>query len=197
MGQRPCNRSKALRHLPCALVLSPVLCLLLFACAPVLKQEYLSKGIINVSFPAILQNPNAYKGNLYIFGGEIVGTSLTAGGALVEAFAVPVDSSGRLLTSKGRDGRFLALYPKSKGELDPAVYTRGREITIAGVFTGFQPGKIENKWDYIYPVFEVKDMHLWPGHAPWYVPFPAAGKYSGPSTMRDPFWQNRPRPAGR
>ncbi len=168
---------------------------LLSSCAPVLKQEYLNKGDADVTLSEFIQKPAAFKGKLYILGGTIAETKQSPGGSLIEALYVPVDPDGKLKRTKGIDGRFLALFPKAKGVLDPRIYGEGQLITIAGEFTGLQPGKID-EIDYLYPVFEIKDMHLWKNSAPgsWFAPYPEAGPYPGPYPLRDPFWKDRAQP---
>ncbi len=177
---------------------STLIVLMLVSCAPALKQEYLERGDTNVSFQAFLGSPDSFKGRLYILGGLIAETSPTAEGSLVEALYIPVDSDGHLMNSKGIDGRFLALLPKGKGALDPKVYSERRAITIAGEFTGLKPGRID-EMEYIYPVFEIKDIRLWKEIplSSLYAPYPEAGPYTGPSLLRDPFWKDRQKPAWR
>lgn len=54
----------------------------------------------------------------------------------------------------------MALYPRSKGFLDPAIYRANRAITLAGTFAGLRNGKIDDM-TYTYPFFHVEDLHLW------------------------------------
>ena len=106
--------------------------LILSSCAPVLSRELMKQGSRDVSFALLREDPDAYRGRLYILGGIIVETRLTEKGSAVEALFMPVDSYGYLDESKHSQGRFLAIYPRAKGLLDPVVYKRGREITLAG-----------------------------------------------------------------
>ena len=107
-------------------------------------------------------------------------------GSVIEATFVPVDSHGYLKTAMHGEGRFLATYPKSKGMLDPLIYKRGREITLAGEFVGLRKGRI-NEMEYVYPLFEIKEIYLWkeeeddwpaypnyylPWYDPWARPYP-------------------------
>jgi outer membrane lipoprotein len=44
--------------------------------------------------------------------------------------------------------------------LDPIVYRKGREITLAAEFLETKKGKIDDM-EYIYPVFEIRQIYLW------------------------------------
>lgn len=154
----------------------------LTACAPVLSRELMDQGKRDVPYDQMRRDPGPYKGKLYILGGLIVETRITEKGSQLEVLALPVDSLGYL--EYGRSwGRFLAVSPLNKGILDPVVYKRGREVTLAGEFIEMRKGKID-EMEYIYPVFEIKELYLWreqmpyywppyyPYYDPWYGPYP-------------------------
>lgn len=54
------------------------------------------------------------------------------------------------------DGRFLALYD---GYLDTAIYTRGREVAVAGDIRGKKVLPL-GQIDYTYPFIFIKEIHL-------------------------------------
>ncbi len=111
-----------------------VVVLLLSACAPVLTREVMKEGAREFSLAHLLETPEVFQGKLFILGGLIVETRFTEKGSQFEALRVPVDSLGYLQGPERTQGRFLAWYPKSKGLLDPMVYRKGREVTLAGEF---------------------------------------------------------------
>lgn len=169
----------------------------LAACAPALEQQYLERGSSEVALPDIIANPEAFKGRLVILGGRIVGVTATERTLRIEAVSLPVDAEGRLERGEVGDGRFIALYPKSMGSFDAETYRPGERITLAGVFTGFQPGRFDGM-SYLYPVFEIQDLHLVTEGPIRYEPYPFEDPYLGPSsTVREPFWKDRPGPPGR
>ncbi len=156
--------------------------LVLASCTtPVLNRNYLLEGNREVSFTAIRENPEEYKGTLYIFGGVIVRTKLTVAGSLIEAIHVPVDGSGYFRDNGRSEGRFLALMPKDGPMLDPAVFHRGRRVSLAAEFVDTRKAKIDDM-DYVYPVFLIKQIYLWPHeryyyfspyyYDPWFYPYP-------------------------
>ena len=159
--------------------------LFLVSCAPALDRQLMREGQRNVSFDELRANPDAHKGMLYILGGLIVETKFTAQGSQLEALSVPVDSSGYLEERERSGGRFLAVYPKDKALLDPLIYKKGREITLAGEFREIRKGKID-EMEYVYPVFEIKEIYLWEENKDYYWPnyYPYYYPYYGPY----PYW---------
>ena len=152
--------------------------LLLSACVgPVIREDLLGEGTRNVPLQAIAANPDAYKGKLFVLGGIIAKTTITDEGTVIEALYVPVDRKG-YFKDVPVSGRYLAVWPKANGILDPMLYGRNRRITVAGTFEGMRKGKL-GKTSYNFPVFEAVQIHLWkeeaeyPGY--YYEPY-----YYGP-----------------
>ena len=150
--------------------------------APVLNKNYLQEGERTMSFAQLRENAEQYKGRLFVLGGVIVRTRLIAIGSQIEAMQIPVDGSGYFEEQGQSEGRYLALLPKGETILDPAVYRRGRRVTLAGEFIDIQKGVID-EMEYAYPVFQIKQVYLWPkerGYAypplyyydPWFYPYP-------------------------
>jgi len=179
--------------------LSLTLCLMLFSCAPVLNRTYMQEGEREVSFQTLRDNPDQYNGKLFILGGVIVRTKFTEAGSRIEAMHVPVDRYGYFEDMGRSEGRFLALSPKDVEMLDPVVYQPGRRITLAGAFVDTRKGKID-EMEYVYPVFQIKQIYLWPKerrnyppsdyYDPWFYPYPYYYRY--------PWWRypyHAPRPA--
>jgi len=174
-----------------------VILLAFSACSPVLNRDLMTRGIREVPFSGLRATPDAFQGKLFILGGLIVESRFTEKGSQIEALAVPVDSLGFLQGSERSEGRFIAVNPRSQGLLDPLVYRKGREITIAGTFIEARKGKLD-EMEYIYPVFEIKEIYLWderkdyylpPHHYPYYDPF-----YYRSPFMYDPWGRPYPNP---
>jgi len=66
------------------------------------------------------------------------------------------DYADRVCT--GHQGRFLV---EVESFLDPAIYSAGRQITVAGVATGKEMRKL-GQINYTYPVLTSKELYLWP-----------------------------------
>jgi outer membrane lipoprotein len=157
--------------------------LVLSSCTTVLRKDLLCTGERHFTLEELTRNPDAYKGRLFILGGTIADTTVTNAGSLVKALYVPVDSYG-YLKDKKPDGRFLVIYPKERGVLDPVLYREHKKITVAAVFTGTEQGRI-GQMEYVYPVFRVEEIYLWP-KVIYYADYcwgPYWGPYWGP-----PYW---------
>lgn len=176
-----------------------VIAVLLFAgCSPVLNREFMDQGAREFQLSHLVETPEVFKDHLFILGGVIVDSRLTATGSQIEALYVPVNRYGDL-RDMGYQGRFLAVYSRTKGLLDPLIYKKGREITLAGDFAGVRRAKID-ELEYVYPVFEIRQIHLWEEYRqypyawpyPYYYPYypyyyyqpflydPWMGRYPGP-----------------
>ena len=180
------------RSLVISLLLSAVV-----ACSPVLNKDLMKEGARAFDPRHLLETPEVFKDGLFIFGGVIVETRLMEAGSQVEGLFVPVDRYGYLSSEARYQGRFLALYPRSRGMLDPLIYKKGREITLAAEFQEVRKGKID-EMEVAYPVFEIREVYLWeeyrnyPAGYYWpgyYYPYPYYYPY-----MYDPWWPPRPGP---
>lgn len=167
--------------------------LLLAACSPVLNRELMKQGTRDLPFDQLRDAPDSFKGRLFILGGMIVGTRFMEAGSQIEALYVPVDSYGYLNEGERISGRFLALYPRSRGLLDPVVYKKGRELTIAAVFLETRKGKID-EMEYTYPVFEIKEVYLWDEYRNYYYAPPYYPYYYNSPFMYDPWGRPYPNP---
>jgi outer membrane lipoprotein len=148
--------------------------LLLASCAtPVFQRNVMEQGIRNPNLADLARDPDRFRGQLFILGGIISSAAFTQQGSLVEAVYAPVDENGYLLGTPVISHRFLALYPRSDGLLDPIIYHSGRQVTIAGVFTENRKGKL-GEMEYTYPLFEIRGIYLWPvrPRVYYYVPPP-------------------------
>lgn len=165
--------------------------LMVSSCAPVLRQDLMRGGIRNVPMSTIRESPDTYRGKLFILGGVVAKTRGTAEGSLIEAVFVSVNSMGYLRDVDVTGGRFLAVYPKEKGILDPMIFRKGREVTVAGEFIGTRSGKIDDM-GYVYPLFEIRELHLWDEQRSYtFVPPPYPYWYY-PRWYYDPWWQFSP-----
>ena len=162
--------------------------LILSSCAPVLRQDIMQTAIREFSLSDIKNNPDSYRGKIFVFGGSIVQTKVTEKGSQIEALFIPVDSRGYLKDVEP-DGRFLAILPKERGILDPLIYRKGRFITVAGEFTGIRQGKID-EMEYGYPAFEIVDIYLWKESSLYYPDYYYPYGYPYPYWYwYDPWWR--------
>jgi outer membrane lipoprotein len=166
-----------------------VLLLAISSCAPVIRKDLMDVGIRDVPMSEVKKDPDLYKGKLFIMGGIIAHTKVVPEGSLIEALYVPVDAQG-YLTGNGNNGRYLALFPKESGLLDPVIYRSGKKITVAAEFMGTRSGKLDDA-EYVYPFFVIREIYLWEERMYYYPP----PYYYYPYTWWDypyPLWRGGP-----
>ena len=156
-----------------------LLVLSLVSCVSAIRTDYMEQGTKNPSLAALIQNPDMHRDRLFILGGVVARTTLKAEGSEIEALYVPVDNLGYPQGTVSSSQRFLALYPREQGILDPLIYQRNRRITIAGVFTGIVRGKVD-EMEYVFPLFRIKQVYLEPKRpAAVYYYYPVWWGYPG------------------
>lgn len=144
-----------------------------------------------IAFEALRKDPDAFAGRTVIFGGDILKTENTEQQTSIEILQKPLD---RYETPKLTDqtaGRFIA---KCETYLDPAVYDKGRQITIAGKVLGRIEGEV-GEAAYLYPAISCIELHLWP-HASQdsaYPAFPHRFYFYDPFPFYPYYYHYRPR----
>lgn len=140
------------------LFLMPVFALILVAgCAPVISQNILSTVDKNVAFQDIIKNPQTHIGKTVVFGGEIISVENLETTTVVEVLHEAINRRLKPVGAETSAGRFLAVFTGFK---DPAVYSKGKLLTIAGIVKGVEAKKL-GKMDYNYPVIEETGHYLW------------------------------------
>lgn len=77
----------------------------------------------------IAADPAAYQGRIVIFGGRIIESHVYEKGSIVLISQRPLSRHDRPARTAESGGRILVEY---RGRLDPAVYSPGKRITVAG-----------------------------------------------------------------
>ncbi len=145
------------------------------SCAHVISKDIRKNSDPSLTLRQVSQNPNAYKGKLVIWGGEIIETiNQKDGTTQIEVFQRALGWRGIPVDSVASEGRFLVLADKY---LDPYLYQRGKKITVAGELIGEKIQPL-GEMDYRYPLLSDKQIYLWPEHH----------YYSYPYDYYDPWW---------
>jgi len=131
--------------------------LLIAGCAYPISRQLREEVAKNVTFPMVLSNPSAYIGDIVIWGGTIIRTINRKAGTEIFVLDTPLDYAGAPKAYVHSRGRFIA---KSSEFLDPAVFKRGNEITLAGEISGEKTLRL-GQTHYTYPVVMIKELHLW------------------------------------
>ncbi len=151
------------------LFLAAIAVLLLASCAsPVIKKDFLERGLRDVPMSRIAEDPGKYKGQMFVLGGVIANTTVTDKGTFIEALFMPVDKKGYFKHEAGT-GRFIAFWPRKSGILDPLLYKRYTRVTVAGTLAGTMSGKI-GAAAYVFPVIDVSQIFLWSSPRYYYPP---------------------------
>jgi outer membrane lipoprotein len=141
----------------------PLLCtivavLLLAGCAHVISKGVLQEVDSSISFMQLLKDPEAYKGKTVLLGGDIIETQNLSNKTLVVVLQRPLGSWGEPGAGDVSEGRFIIT---TAGFLDPAIYSSGRKITVAGRVVGKEVRPL-GEITYAYPVIEKRELYLWP-----------------------------------
>jgi outer membrane lipoprotein len=131
--------------------------MLLAACAPVISQTTMSTVDKSISFTALQQNPDAFRGRVVLLGGQIIATTVKANETWIEVLEKPLDYQQKPSDTDQSSGRFLV---RLQGFLDPAIYASGRQLTVAGQVEGKAVRPIKET-QYTYPVLYAQEHYLW------------------------------------
>jgi len=162
------------------LVLYCLLLIVLSSCAHVISSENRENALSTVPLKEVRANVDQYAEKTFIFGGVIADTVSIEDGSELEVVQMPLDEWGYITRHDKSEGRFIVA---TKNHLDPLVFSKGREVTIAGVLAGMRTQKL-GKRDYNYPLFRAKEIHLlaqplyrdpYFGYGPFSYPYPYYG----------------------
>jgi outer membrane lipoprotein len=113
------------------------------------------------------------------WGGEIIKVEPRADATCFEILSRELYSDARPNRRDHSDGRFIAC---KSGFYDPAVYAKGRDITVVGAVNGNEKHKV-GEYDYTFAKVDADEIYMWPKRTmnPGYDPY-WGGCYG------DPFW---------
>jgi len=146
---------------------------MLSACAykPIAQQYREAAKAEDLTFAMVLQNPDAYVGDVVLWGGIIVRATVIKGGTRLIVLETPLGGNEKPRGARHSQGRFIAM---SSNFLEPALYKAGSRITLAGQVDGKRTLPL-GETTYTYPVVTIKQLHLW-RRPPRYV-YPYAYPY--------------------
>ncbi len=151
-----------------------VLLLVLAGCATTTPDAIGQPPPRDLSYNEVRGNVEAHRGARVRWGGMLAGVENRPEETWLDIVARPLESSGRPQPDGESPGRFIA---KVKGFLDPAVYAKGRLVTVAGTIAGTLTRPI-GEYPYTYVVVEADTTKLWERvvergyyHHPLYDPF--------------------------
>lgn len=176
------------------LAVSITLMFLLSACAYPISKGLRKEAEKSPGFASVLKAPEMYAGAVVVWGGIIVETINHKKGSELVVLETPLDYEGEPEDREYSQGRFIA---RTSAYLDPAIYTKGLKVTVAGEIIKPEKRKI-GEMTYNYPVISVREIHLWKVSTPYYFPYyygygwygygPYYGPYWGPPFGPWPYW---------
>ena len=160
-----------------------LLCLVsatLASCAYPIAQRYRREVKPGITFGKVYRNPDAYKGDMVIWGGMVIKTVNDAKGSEIYVLETPLHYGEQPEQIEYSRGRFIA---GTRSYMDPLVYRKGRMITVAGEVIGSK-SITEDKTAYAYPVVQIRQITLW--SRSYYYPYPYYPYY--PYGWYGPYW---------
>lgn len=147
-------------------IISRTFLLLLFfsflsGCAPIISRNLLAKVDSSLTFRGILQDPDAYKGKIVLWGGKIIQVLPQDGTTFIEVLQMPLGWRRKPEEAYASEGKFLILVRKF---LDFSQFDRVKKITVAGEIQGGVKGeeiKSVTERGYRYPIILYEEIHLW------------------------------------
>jgi len=139
-----------------------LLCIFLLSACSNLPPAIEDPPLYDISYSQATQNIAHYKEAPVRWGGVIIDVENEQNFSIIQALYYPLNSYGRPRLDKPNAGRFLI---KSPDFLDPAVYSKDTEITVAGTLKGDVERKVGNKTLRL-PLISSTVIHLWPVYVP-------------------------------
>ena len=133
--------------------------LLLSACAG-LPSAVKDVPVVDIPYSQASQNISNYKDASVRWGGVIIDVENEQDSSLVQVLFYPLDSYGRPQLNKPGEGRFVI---KSPEFLDPVVYAKDKEVTVAGTLIGDIERTIGKRVVRL-PLISATAIYLWPNN---------------------------------
>ncbi|PKN81345.1 MAG: hypothetical protein CVU51_14230 [Deltaproteobacteria bacterium HGW-Deltaproteobacteria-1] len=161
----------------------PLLSVIAVSCGP-FPHQVMQEVTRDIPYNEVVKAPDACKGSTVLWGGVIVETIARSNDTLIIVRETQLDFQKRPRNTDRSAGRFII---RHQGFLDPAIYSRGREVTVIGMLDGKEERPVGDLL-YSYPVMEARSLKLW---EPW-----TDSPYYYDPWYRDPFlypWPSSPR----
>lgn len=166
-------------------LLLTLVCLALSGCASVFPGQMLQGVDRSLTVGVLRSDPDRYRDARVVLAGEIIDTRSRAGGTEIEVLSRPLGDGDAPRRTDQTEGRFIMVAPDF---LDPAVYARGRRVSMVGTVVGGEERPLGGQ-PYRYVVTRPDQIYLWPLPSPYGYPYPYpyAG-YPYPYSFGRPYW---------
>jgi outer membrane lipoprotein len=165
------------------LLLLVLVCASVSGCASVFSGRMLQGVDRSLTVGVLRTDPARYRDARVVLAGEIIDTRPRTGGTEIEVLSRPLGDGDAPQRTDATDGRFIMVAP---GFLDPAVYARGRRISMVGTVLGGEERALGDQ-PYRYILTRPDQIYLWPLPSPYAYPPPYP--YLGyPYPFGQPYW---------
>jgi outer membrane lipoprotein len=130
----------------------------LFGCAKTFPPKTMETVDRNIRFSALQKNPSAFEGKSVLLGGVIIETQPHSEKTVLVISQRELNFNQNPVADEKSKGRFMV---STTEFLDPAIYRKGRKVTVIGRVTGEVIRPIDGV-PYRYPVLQKVSLHLWP-----------------------------------
>lgn len=138
-----------------------LICLLSAACSN-LPPAIEDAPAFDLSYHQAIQGLSHYKNAPVRWGGTVIDVQNEQSYSLMQVLYYPVNSYGRPLLNEPSEGRFFVQTPEF---LDPEVYSKDTEVTIAGSLTSGIDRTIGKKSIQL-PLISASIVYQWPNYQP-------------------------------
>ena len=160
-----------------------IVILALSACTTIPEQI---QGEFTEISPARVE-PGVFGSNVR-WGGVILDSKNRDNGTCFEILSRDLDKYLRPRVEDQTAGRYIAC---KSGFHDPAVFTKGREVTMTGSVQAIETRKLDD-FDYRYPIMEVDNLVLWQKRRNIVVYRGFNDPFYDPWYWRGPYWGHFP-----
>ncbi|MFP3868554.1 MAG: Slp family lipoprotein [Desulfobacteraceae bacterium] len=142
-------------------------------CGPVISKSVLSQADRSLGFEELQSNPQKWRGQVVVLGGEVMSVSPANGGSWLWVSQQELGPKLRPLDKTPSGGQFLVQSPQY---LNKSHYVKGRKVTVAGKVGGPKdntllliPEQIY-LWEYPFELLTVPPDWFHPPFRHWYEP---------------------------
>ena len=139
------------------------ICITLLSACSNLPPAIEDPPLYDISYSQATQDIAHFKEAPVRWGGVVIDIENEQNFSLVQVLYYPLNNYGRPRLDKSNKGRFLF---KSAEFLDPTVYKKDTEITVAGTLKGDIQRSVCNKTLRL-PLISATVIHLWPPYVPY------------------------------
>jgi outer membrane lipoprotein len=169
-------------NLKTAIMISFAFLLSLSSCS-VISPEMRKEAMSDIPLPVLIEKAPEWQGRTVIVGGIVLEARNDEGTGTLVVLQTPLSFREEPLSRDDSQGRIIV---RVKGYVDPAVYSKGRRVTLAGVILG-RVGTEEQGCLITCLELGSKELHLWPEYRyvpePYYPPY-----YMWDDYFYDPFF---------